>query len=236
MNSTEIILANVIVVVGSFLQAATGLGGGLIMVPLLLMISFDFVPAAVLVASFFLSLTMMLEERDAIDKTNLSVIIVALLVGSFVGGLVLYNIAFEDFVHLFAWVLLFAVMISLFPKSEKIPRPLILLASVISGFMGTVAGVGAPLLALLFQFQKPKTIRATLALLYVVSIVMMLSVLYVINRFHWYEFSLGILLLPGIFIGWKLAPWVKPYIDQKRARVIILLFVMATSLHLLLKY
>ena len=236
MTIFDYLLANIIVVIGSFLQAATGLGGGLIMVPLLILISFDFVPAPLLVSTLFLSALIFYKEQDALATEGLTIIIVELLFGSLIGGMMLYGMVFKDFVHLFGYVLIVAVLISLFGDQKKISLPIKVGASLLSGFMGTVAGVGAPLLALLFQFHEPKSIRATLSLLYMIAIVIMLSVLYGINQFHWYEFLLGLSLLPGIVIGWKLAPWVTPFINNKIARALILVFVMICAIYLLIKY
>ena len=51
-----IVVANGILAAGSVLQAATGLGAGLIVVPLLALISLEFVPGPVILAVLALGL------------------------------------------------------------------------------------------------------------------------------------------------------------------------------------
>ncbi len=50
-----IFAANTVLALGSVLQAATGLGAGLVVVPLLALISLDFVPGPVILAALTLA-------------------------------------------------------------------------------------------------------------------------------------------------------------------------------------
>src|SRR5690348_10415595 len=55
LRVVDFVAANAAVLLGAILQASTGLGAGLIIVPLLALVSLDFVPGPVVLASVALS-------------------------------------------------------------------------------------------------------------------------------------------------------------------------------------
>src|SRR5688572_7325401 len=82
-----LLAASAAVLTGSVLQAATGLGAGLIIVPLLALVSLDFLPAPLILASMSLSSIMAWQGRRHIDRNGLGVIITGLLCGIVLGTL-----------------------------------------------------------------------------------------------------------------------------------------------------
>ena len=81
MNVTllDFIAAGLVIALGSTLQASTGLGAGLIVVPLLALIHLEFVPGPVIFASLGLSLLMTLVGRDAIKRVHLHTVSIGLI-------------------------------------------------------------------------------------------------------------------------------------------------------------
>ena len=73
MNVTllDFTAAGLVIALGSTLQASTGLGAGLIVVPLLALFHLEFVPGPVIFASLGLSLLMTLVGRNAIKWVHL---------------------------------------------------------------------------------------------------------------------------------------------------------------------
>ena len=86
-------LAAGIVSIGALLQAASGLGGGLIIVPLLsILISTDLVPGPIIFASLALSVTMTLRGRSHIDYTMMGQLFTGIIVGTIVAAWFIANV------------------------------------------------------------------------------------------------------------------------------------------------
>jgi uncharacterized membrane protein YfcA len=75
ITTTSIIAANVAVMLGAILQASTGLGAGLIIVPLLALVSLAFVPGPLVLASMALSGLMAFQGRREIDGRGLPLLL-----------------------------------------------------------------------------------------------------------------------------------------------------------------
>jgi hypothetical protein len=102
-------------------------------------------------------------------------------------------------------------------------------AGALSGVMGTSAGIGAPILALVFQHYSGERLRATLAVLYVISSVMMLGFLHLAGRFGEGELTSGLVLVPGFVLGYMASPKVAAMIDRGHARQAVLVVSAASA-------
>jgi len=230
----NIILSILIVSVGSILQAATGLGGGLIIVPFLALISIDLVPGPILLAGMVLSGIMAYSGRNQIDWSNIKTIIIGLLAGSFIAASYISQISNDWLGVVFSVFILLAVLISIKNPNFTMARNGTLIAGMLSGFMGTSAGVGAPILAFLYQNHSGQTIRATLAVLYLVSSIIMLVFLSIAGRFGVSEFYSGLYLVPGFVIGYLISFKLARFIDNGYARVAVLSISSISAISLLL--
>ena len=79
------------------------------------------------------------------------------------------------------------------------------------------------MLALLYQHQTSPVLRATLGLLYLVSSIIMLSLLHLAGRFGINELILGLVLMPGMIVGYLVAGYLSPCIDRGYSRIAVLL-------------
>ena len=165
------------------MQAATGLGAGLIIVPLLALVSFHLVPAPMIFASIALSSMMAYRGRKNIDQNGLGTITAGLVTGTVIAALFIAAIPASKLGIVFGIILLAAVGVTLFLKAIPFRPTLLLVTGFVSGIMGTAAGIGAPVLALLYQNHQSHALRATLAFLYLVSSLMMLFFLHLAGRF-----------------------------------------------------
>lgn len=227
------LLASGSILIGSLMQAATGLGAGLIIVPLLALISFHLVPAPMIFASIALSSVMAYRGRREIDPNGLHNLTLGLVAGTVLAALFVAAVPLEKLGLLFGAALLAAVGITLFLKTIPFRPGLLLTAGFISGIMGTAAGIGAPVLALLYQHHRPPVIRATLAFLYLVSSVMMLFFLHLAGRFGMAELLLGLQLVPGFLLGYLLSPRLARILDRRGIRPLVLLFATTSALLLI---
>ena len=129
---------------------------------------------------------------------------------------------------LFGTGILIAVVFSLrAPKFSLSPRGTFA-AGGLAGLLGTSVGIGAPVLALLYQHFPGPVIRATLAFLYFASSIVALLFLHLAGRFGVPELISGVYLIPGFVLGYLLAPRLAAFVDRGYARPIVL-FVSSAS-------
>ncbi len=223
------------ILAGSLMQAVTGLGAGLVIVPLLALISFHLVPAPMIFASIALSSIMAYRGRREIEARGLKHLTFGLITGTIVAALFIANTPLEKLGIVFGIVLLAAVSITLLLKTIPFRPPLLLAGGFISGVMGTAAGIGAPVLALLYQHHPAPVLRSTLAYLYLISSVMMLFFLHFAGRFGLAELILGLYLVPGFLLGYLISPRLVRILGRRSIRPLVLLFASGSALLLIVK-
>lgn len=207
---------------GAILQASTGLGSGLIIVPLLALVSLIFVPGPLVLASMALSGLMAWQGRKEIDRRGLPLLLSFLFVGVALGA---YSIAAIPVQHAgvaFGVLVLVAVAVSAaMPRLER-TVPVAAGAGVLSGFMGAISGIGAPILALIYQHEQPRVLRATLGFIFFLSSIAILICLHFAGRFGWKETWLGLALVPGYILGFLVAPPIARMLDRGNSRFAVL--------------
>jgi len=210
------------VMLGAILQASTGLGAGLIIVPLLALVSLIFVPGPLVLASMALSGLMAFQGRREIDGRGLPLLLAFLFVGVVLGALSISAIPVQRAGIAFGALVLIAVVVSAaMPRLER-SIPVAVGAGVSSGFMGAISGIGAPILALLYQHEKPRVLRATLGFIFFVSSIAILVCLHFAGRFGWQETWLGLALVPGYVLGFLVAPPIARLLDRANSRFAVL--------------
>jgi len=219
----EILAANGVLALGSVLQAATSLGAGLVVVPLLALISLEFVPGPVILAALALAWLMAWQERTVISYTGMPLLLGGLMLGMIIGTSVLSQVSLERLGVLFGVLILLAISVSISGLRVRLTPATVSVAGVLSGFMGATSAIGAPVLALLYQHQTGPVLRATLGLLYFVSSIIMLSLLHLAGRFGNNEMILGLALLPGVAVGYLVAGYLSSCIDRGYSRIAVLL-------------
>jgi uncharacterized membrane protein YfcA len=233
LTSTNLAVATGVITLGSVLQASTGLGAGLVTVPLLALISLQFIPGPLIFASLALSSLMAWRGRSSIDFRNVKTLTVGLIVGTAAGTLSISAIPFDRAGIVFGILVLLAVALTAAGTEVRHSRANLLGAGVLSGFMGVTASIGAPVLAILYQHEEGKTLRATLAFLYFISSAMMVAFLHFGGRFQLKELQLGLCLIPGFLIGYFLAAPIARILDRGYSRIAVLVISTASAIVLI---
>lgn len=223
------------ITLGAILQASTGLGAGLVVVPLLSLISLALVPGPVIFASLVLSFLMAYRGRDRINFMNMRTLMLGVIAGMALGTLSIVAIPFDRVGILFGLLVLVAVGITAAGPPIRLTRLNVIFAGALSGFMGATAAIGAPVLALLYQHEEGRTLRATLGFLYFVSSILMLSFLWAADHFGMQEVRLGLYLVPGFVAGYVLAAPVARVLDRGYSRAAVLLIATISAVVLVVK-
>ena len=231
----EIALASLVMAVGSALQASVGLGMALLVVPVLAIIDTQFVPGPVMLAGIVLASATAFRDRAAVDRAVLRSSLLGLGAGTAAGVVALGYISGPLLPKVFGGLILLAVLISIAsPKVVATPGTL-LIGSTAAGIMGAMVGIHGPAIALVLQNAKPMQARATLGAFFAVGYVSAVALRAVAGLFGAQELMLGLLLLPGVVIGYLAAPFISQFIDQATLRIAILVISSGSAVSLLIR-
>ena len=207
---------------GAVVQGASGVGGGFIMVPLLAMINVAFLPGALVCGSLSISGFMSWRERTHIDFRCVAFLLVAFVPGSLAGAWLFSTIAPDKLGVFFGSVILFAVFISFLGVQFPLNRISATVAGVVTGVMGASTGIGAPVLALLYQRSSGPAVRSTLAFLYTACSLMIVAALMVFDGFGVEQLKYALILVPGFMLGYVLSRPLAVYFDHGATRYVVL--------------
>lgn len=231
----NLVILTLIVCFGSILQASTGFGVGLVIVPLLALVDISYVPGPLIFGSMALSLLMTIAGRHHIDSDNLQYIGIGLILGSILGAQLMIYIPPHLAGVLFGALIIIAIVLSYLKFKLQLTLPVFIVAGVVSGFMGTTAAIGAPVLALLYQYHEGRTLRATLGFLYFLSSIMMIILLHLHNQFGLVQIKQGLLLMPGFVLGFLIAQPIAKYLDKGFTRPAVLIIAFGSAFYLIVK-
>jgi len=220
---------------GSALQAAFGMGLALFVVPLLALLDVRLVPGPMLFASIGLCFAMAHAGRKKIRGPEIGMATIGLLGGTAIGAAALLFIPSDALPRVFGALIVAAVLVSVLGVTLRATAPALLGGGTAAGIMGVMVGIHGPPVALVFQHDEPDRTRAMLgaffALAYPISILGMMPA----GFFGLTELALGVALMPGVALGYALAPLVARRIDRNRMRIGILAISAASGLMLLLR-
>jgi uncharacterized protein len=228
-------VAIMIVAVGAALQAAAGMGMALFAAPLLALIDPALVPGPALCAVIALSVAVAWRERGAIDRRILLVALLGLSAGCAIGAVLLQLMIGRDFGRIFAILIVAAVFLSVAGLHIRTSKLALLIGGAAAGILGTMAGVQGPPIALVLQHEAPDRLRATLCAFFASGGVLSLLALAAAGAFGIREIGLGLKLMPGVALGFAIAPVFARRIERRQARVAVLVISTLSALALLLR-
>jgi hypothetical protein len=235
LRPLDFLLANAAVMLGAILQASTGLGAGLIIVPLLALVSLEFVPGPVVLASVALSGIMAIQGRREIQTKGLGLLSLFLCLGVVVGALSISAIPLQRAGIAFGALVLIAVAVSIAMPEMQRTAPVVAAGSTFAGFMAAISGIGAPILALLYQNEPPRVLRATLGMIFTISSTAILICLHFVGRFGLHEAWLGMWLAPGYVLGFLFAPPLARRLDRGNSRRAVLIISTLSAVMLIIR-
>lgn len=197
--------ATAIVAVSALLQGTIGFGLALLAAPLLRLLAPELVPGPMLVASGLLTVLMARRDWDAVQGGDLGWALGGRVTGTAAAIAVLAVLPAAAMDRLFGALVLAGVAFTAAGlRFRPAPRSLVV-AGVLSGFMGTTTSIGGPPIALLYQHETARRIRGTLAAFFVAGVAMSVTGLALAGRFGLRDLRNGLFLLPGIVLGYQLS-------------------------------
>lgn len=191
-----------IVFVAAVVQACLGMGYGLAAAPLLALVDPVFVPVATIVIGMISSTIGAVGERNQILWKDVWLAVSGRLVGAILAVLPIVAVVEKSgFLVLFGCVVGTAVILSAFGHSLRKTTPSLLVMGSVSGLMGTITGVGAPPLALVYQGSYAGQARPTLAAIFAFGCGCSLLSLMCIGWVGAQEIAIAVSMLPPMLLG-----------------------------------
>jgi uncharacterized membrane protein YfcA len=231
---TEWLLASLVVVLGAVIQGVSGVGGGFIMVPLLALIDIRLLPGALIFSSLSISGLMAWSGRVDIQHRETNIVLLAIVPGAALGSWLLSIIHTEQLGIFFGTMILLGVIVT--ARGVRL-RPNMfnsVIAGSIAGAMGASSGIGAPIIALLYQHRSGPELRATLAYMYTIASTSILLALAAFGQFGMDELWLGLLLVPGMLAGLWISRLFTASVDRGSTRVVVLVIATISALSLII--
>lgn len=214
MAWTELLVAMCIEATGALLQGTFGFGINLVSAPLLVLVSSQFVPGPIVIASLVSSGLVALREKGNVDRTVVSWALVGRVPGTVLGALVLVFMASARLGPVVGSCVLFAVVVTMIKDRMPRYRSLLVGVGVVSGIMNMVAGLGGTPFALICSDMSSDIARPTISAYVVIGGTLSALVLVVIGRIGMLSLELSMWLLPGVFGGVGLSKLVIGRMDR----------------------
>ena len=111
----------------------------------------------------------------------------------------------------------------------------VFLASTISGFMGTITGIGGPPMGIVYQNSKSVNVSATLNAFFSIGAFISVIMLMYTGIIHKIDFYKALMLLPAVILGISVSKlsFIKNYIDNRFKNVVLAICVITAALIML---
>jgi uncharacterized protein len=228
-------IAGVIIAAGALIQAALGFGFALVCAPVLAVIAPQFVPGPILLSSCVLSAGVALRELRHIDLRGVALALLGRIPGAWLGAMAL-ALAPRSAVELaFGAIVLAAVWMSVAGPRVARTNQTLVVAGVVSGVMGTMAAIGGPPIALVYQHEHGPRLRATLSAYFTLGSVVSLAALASAGQFELRQLSQAALMLPPMALGFACGGLGRSWLDAGRTRVGVLIVAAVSGIAVIFK-
>ncbi len=224
-----------IIAVGAFLQATLGFGMALLAAPLLALLDPSLIPGPMLLTSALLTLLMTRREWHAVRGRDLGWSLGGRVIGIVVALAVMDRISTNGMDLLFGAIVLGAVLMSAGGMSFRLTPGTLWHAGMVSGLMGTVTSIGGPPMALIYQNERGPEVRGTLSAYFLVGTILSVMGLAWAGRFGLPELRTGLMLCPGVILGYLASRRALGFMDRRGLRPAILAMAAASGLVVILR-
>ena len=208
---------------------------GLLASPILILLDPRFVPAPILLTTVVLTTLLIYRDRSAIDFHGIRWAMVGRVGGTLSAAAVLLVVSADQLVLLYGVFILSSVVMSLSGLPVPISRLVLIVAGALSGLLGTVASVGGPPMALVYQNASGMRIRSTMSGFFLFGANLSLTTLWVIGRLSFLDIQLALIMLPSTLAGFVLSRWTTDYVDRGYVRPTVLTVAAGTGLLVIIR-
>lgn len=221
LDPVQILLANLLTFVGGVVQGSVGMGGSIVTVPLLGLVSELLVPVPALFAALGRTLLVLRRDFSGLDRRGLRPILAGVVPGALVGALVIANISNTSVVIAASASVLIAIVASMRGWRIRDSVPSRFSIGIVSGCMSSISAVAGPVIALFYLDAKNNVIRATMSFFFIATNSLSLVFLASVGKIHLEELLISFEIIPGALGGFLLSSkWLRA-IDRRSVRPVI---------------
>jgi uncharacterized protein len=208
--------------IGAGLQGSVGYGMALLSGPILVLFEPKLMPGPYLLSSIVLSVLMVLRERRQLVMGDLIWAIGGRIPGSILAASLLALLAAQTINYSFGILILLGVGLSLSGLRFPPNRVNLFIAGVLSGIMGTIAAIGGPPIAIVYQDVPGGRLRTNMSVFFVFGTMISIISLIPAGKMGVQELLLSLNLLPAIFIGYFLSNYLVKLLKPRWLRSAVL--------------
>jgi uncharacterized membrane protein YfcA len=224
-----------VVVIGALVQSVIGLGVSVVFAPVVGYVVPQALPAVPLWVALATALFTLGGERAQVNLRALAWCVPARLPGTLLGLVLVENASERHLGIAVGAMVLAAVLLSW----HAVPLPMTPLwlsaAGFTSGVTGTATSIGGPPVALVLHRRPAAEVRPTLAVFFVLGVVLSLAGLAAAGQLPLDSIWTGLLLVPFVGVGVLLGSWLRGRLPAATFRAGVLLVCAASATGLLLR-
>lgn len=235
MSITVFSILAVGVFAAAFVQGALGIGFALILAPVVGLLQPGLLPVMLLILMLPLNAQVAWRERASVDWAGAKWITVGRFAGTFAGLWLLAALSVHQLDLAVGWFTVIAASAALLAPPFTPTRPAAIGVGIFTGVTETATGIGGPPLALLYQHTGGPTLRATVALCFLVGELMSLALLAVAGKIATGQLLAALYLMPLVIVGTALSKTVHSRIGGKGMRIAVLVFALISGAYLIVR-
>lgn len=187
------------VVIGTLVQRLSGAGYGMVAAPVMALVAPEWLPGTVILVGFAVGASAMMQVRDAVAWRELPAGFAGRLIGAFAAAYIAALVVGTSVLPVVVGsIVLFAVALTLLGLSIPITTSTLLTAGGVSGVMGTLTGIGAPPMAILYSSVEMRRATATQNAFYGFGSLISIAALAVAGVLNWSQVVFAVTLFPFV--------------------------------------
>jgi uncharacterized membrane protein YfcA len=202
--------------------------------PIVTLLDPSLMPGSLLVCGFLMPMMSLATEHRHVDP-RVGWVFAGRFAGTLPGIAIVAALPSDDLAIAVGVMTLLAVALTVHAYALPVTRPTLTGAGFLSALGATTAAIGGPPLALVYQRSDPRTVRSTMALVFVLGSAMSLIGLAVAGQLSETELLTGLAFFPFFGVGFLLSLPLRSRLHGAWFRYCVLAVVVASAVAVLLR-
>lgn len=204
-SASDLILANLALLVGAIVHGTVGFGMIMVAAPFLVLISPHFFPGPAVLVGFTMPLLVALRHWRQVETGPIGYALIGRVAGTAIAAYALYYLSPTALAFVVGWMVLGSVLLSASGYHPPQTRMGFGCVGIASGIMGITSALGGVPIGLSYRNPNPDAYRATVSGFLTLGASLSIITLAATGRLGSTEIKTALFLLPGLAIGFLAA-------------------------------